>query len=297
MSLDQLTNLIAAETTIPASADVQKLSNAIQAQGGVAGILFYGSGLWKAAEEDTIYDFYVLVDRFRDFDQNKIAAILGTLLAPNVYYMELKDGARTLRCKYALMRLDQFEKAAAGRAITPQIWARFAQPCRLVYSRDTEKHTAIHNALTACVISFHRRSLPLALPDATPRDIWLRGLQETYGAELRSEKPERTRILFEASQDSFTKRSELAIASLPNIPRNSKTVQIISRIKRPLQKLVVFLRLMKATMTFEGGVDYALWKVERQSGVRIEANNFQRHYPLIAAWPLVWKLWRKGAFR
>jgi hypothetical protein len=54
---------------------------------------------------------------------------------------------------------------------------------------------------------------------------------------------------------------------------------------------------MKATLTFENGVDYALWKIERQSGVHMKASPLQRRHPLIAAWPLVWKLWRKGAFR
>jgi len=66
---------------------------------------------------------------------------------------------------------------------------------------------------------------------------------------------------------------------------------------RPLRKAVVFVRWIKAALTFENGVDYALWKIKRHSGVSVEATEFQRKYPLIAAWPLVWKLYRKGAFR
>jgi hypothetical protein len=56
-------------------------------------------------------------------------------------------------------------------------------------------------------------------------------------------------------------------------------------------------RLAKAAVTFEGGVDYALWKVERHSGVRVEAGPWQRRHPILAAVPLGWRAWRQGAFR
>ncbi|MEZ5814255.1 MAG: hypothetical protein R3E13_05975 [Alphaproteobacteria bacterium] len=295
--MKQLIELIKTETTTPPPEAVQKLTAAITKRGHVSAILFYGSGLWKAAEDDTIYDFYVLVDHFRDFDSRALPTILGSTLPPNVYYMELKDGEKTLRCKYAVMRMDQFVKAAKGRSSTPQIWARFAQPCRITYARDDAAAQSTLEALAHCTLTFHRKTLPLTPKNAPAREIWLRGLRETYSAELRSERPERTQALFDANAQSFTARTEAAIALLPNIPRNSTAARITGRIKRPFQKSVTFLRLMKATLTFENGVDYALWKIERQSGVHMEATNLQRRYPLIAAWPLVWKLWRKGAFR
>lgn len=290
----KLTALIAQETSTTVPPEVQKLSDAIiQERDGISNILFYGSGLWKQAEADTIYDFYVLVDRFYDFDRRVSSRILGSFLPPNVYYMEIQDGEKTLRCKYAVMRTNQFINAAKGRALTPQIWARFAQPCRVIYGINGK----IHDALAECVLSFHRKALPLTSVNASPREIWLRGLSETYGAELRSEKPERTAQIFDANVDNFTRRTELVIPLLTSIARDSKWAPIINRIKRPFQKIITFIRLAKATLTFENGVDYALWKVERQSGVRLKANDFQRRYPLIGAWPLVWKLWRKGGFR
>lgn len=293
----QLNTLITNETTQTVSQDITTLSAAIEARGNVLGILFYGSGLWKEAQDDTIYDFYVIADRYTDIDKNKLSAALGCALPPNVYYMEIKSGSKMLRCKYALIRTDQFLKAAKGKTITPQIWARFAQPARIIYSRDEAAAKTLQEALTQCVLTFHRKTLPLTTQAATPRDIWLRGLQETYKAELRSEKPERTQALFDASADAFTQRTQLACEILNDIKRGSKFAPALSCAKRPLQKLIAFLRLAKATLTFENGVDYALWKIERQSGVSMKANDFQRRYPLIGAWPLVWKLWRKGGFR
>ncbi len=294
---EKLIEFISEETSITVSSDVKKLSTAIQERGKVSSILFYGSGLWKEEGADTVYDFYVLVDRFKDLKINKLSAFLGILIPPNVYYMELQDGNRTLRCKYAVMQTSQFFRATKGCAITPQIWARFSQPCRILYSRDSQVEKNINQSLTDAVIYFHRQALPLTLPVDTPRELWLKGLSATYGAELRSEKPERTEILFDASADSFIARSEMVIPLLPDVKRNSNYAALKNRLKRPLQKLYAFIRLMKATLTFEGSVDYALYKIERQSGVRVKASNFQRRYPLIGAWPLVWKVWRKGGFR
>ena len=57
------------------------------------------------------------------------------------------------------------------------------------------------------------------------------------------------------------------------------------------------LRLIKAVFTFEGGVDYALWKIERHSGVTVTVSDRARRHPLIFGWGPLFRLWRRGAFR
>ncbi len=64
-----------------------------------------------------------------------------------------------------------------------------------------------------------------------------------------------------------------------------------------LGKLLSVGRLVKGALTFDDALDYILWKIERHSGVRVEASERQHRYPLIFAWPLVWRLYRRGAFR
>ena len=56
-------------------------------------------------------------------------------------------------------------------------------------------------------------------------------------------------------------------------------------------------RLAKATLTFTGGVDYILWKVERHSGVRLEVSPFLRRHPLLALCSLSLRLYRRGGVR
>jgi len=62
-------------------------------------------------------------------------------------------------------------------------------------------------------------------------------------------------------------------------------------------KVLSTLRIVKAAMTFDGALDYLLWKIKRHSGVYIEPTRLQRNYPLIFAWPLLFRLWRRGAFQ
>ena len=50
-------------------------------------------------------------------------------------------------------------------------------------------------------------------------------------------------------------------------------------------------------LVLDDPVDYALWKVQRHSGVTVTATERQRRYPLIFAWPLVWQLYRQGALK
>jgi hypothetical protein len=57
------------------------------------------------------------------------------------------------------------------------------------------------------------------------------------------------------------------------------------------------MRLVKSAFTFEGGVDYLLWKIERHSGVRVEVSDRVRRHPLIFGWGTLIELRRRGAFR
>lgn len=291
MSIDRpaLRRLIAGELAQPVAPGVTALSERIRVEHpGALAILFYGAGLWKT-DAGALLDFYVLAERYRDVDPRRTHALLGRLLPPNVYYL----AHRGVRCKFAVMRLDQFRAAAAGRSPSTQIWARFAQPSRLVYARDAAARESVAAALAEAVITFHRQTLPL-LADGDPpaRELWLNGLKRTYANEWRSERGERAEHLYAASREALEARSAIVL------PGCGPAERIATRgARRWLAKATYFMQLLKAVFTFEGGVDYALWKIERQSGVKLSATDFQRRHPLIAAWPLLWKAWRRGALR
>lgn len=289
-AMQALRNLIGSEIGRPVPPAVADLSDRIRhGRNGIAAVLFYGAGLWKPPAADTVHDFYVLVDSYRVFDRRRLHAGFGALLPPNVYYLE----HGMLRCKYAVIRRDQFCGGAAGRALSTQIWGRFAQPCRLTYARDEGMREVVIGALANAVVTFHAQTLPF-LPEnqRDPRSVWIRGLTLSYSNEWRSESRERVNDLYSASREALDARSRLVM------PAARPAARVATRgARRIAAKAVYFLQLVKAVFTFDGGVDYALWKIERQSGVRLTATDFQRRHPLLSAWPLVWKAWRAGALR
>jgi len=120
--------------------------------------------------------------------------------------------------------------------------------------------------------------------------------------------------LFDAAPDYYEKITSIAMNAIvfPVESVNSNDgisyrmriparVRILSRLTwglRSLQgKLLSALRLLKAMATFEGGVDYILWKIERHSGVTVDIEPRLRRRPLLAIWVLSWRLYRRGGFR
>jgi hypothetical protein len=57
------------------------------------------------------------------------------------------------------------------------------------------------------------------------------------------------------------------------------------------------MRLIKGIFTFEGGLDYIVWKIDRHTGVKVEIKPWHRRFPLIAAPGLAWVVWRRGGFK
>ena len=69
------------------------------------------------------------------------------------------------------------------------------------------------------------------------------------------------------------------------------------RLRKIYGKVLSFLRLIKGSMTFTGGLDYLAWKIRRHSGVEIEVKPWQRKHPLIGGLSLFFKTHKKGGFR
>ena len=68
-------------------------------------------------------------------------------------------------------------------------------------------------------------------------------------------------------------------------------------LRRVQGKSLHLLRLIKGLTTFDGGVDYILWKIERHSGVEVKLTGWQRRHPILASVWLMPKLYLQGAFR
>jgi len=314
-ALDSLRTSIAHETAQPIGEAAAALVEAILRRHGrsAVAVLFYGSCLRRrdpTAAEDTVYDFYLLVDDYRHAYEGRLAALANAALPPNVFYLETLWRDRTLRAKYAIVSLPQFRRVVSPRAFHSYFWARFAQPVRLVHVRDDGVRAVVLEALVDALVTLAARARGLLGDRFVSAEFWTRAFQATYAAELRAEGADRARLVYEADRARYDGLTAAALRAAGSdvettadgrlsVPaaHNGHTAAISWWFRRLVGKLLSVLRLAKGVFTFDGGVDYILWKIERHSGVKATATPWQRRHPLLAAPGLAWRLYRRGAFR
>jgi hypothetical protein len=311
-----LRSWIAAEAGQPVRAAARALVEAIVDRHGhaVAAVLFYGSCLRQpepAPADDPVFDFYVLVDSYRDAYRSPLAALANYLLPPNVFYIEHPWQGRRLRAKYAIVSLAQFRRRVSRRSFHSYFWARFAQPVRLAYARDATTRAAVDEALAAAAVTMVVNSAGLLGAAFTAGELWTRGFQATYGAELRAEGADRAGLIYAADRARYDRLTGPALAAAGiavaedaatgrfrrAAVASSQASAIVWGLRSALGKLLSALRLVKGVFTFDGGLDYILWKIERHSGVTTSVTPWQRRHPLLAAPAVAWRLYRQGAFR
>lgn len=279
---------------------------------GLKAILLYGSCLHNDNITDGVVDLYVLVDNYRDSHQQRLLQILNAILPPNVFYLEVQNQGHTLRTKYAVISLEDFEKAAS-RWFHSYIWARFAQPARLLYTQDEASRSRVNRALAQAVMTFLDCSIPaLGSCDTDTETIWTQGLTLTYAAELRPELHKtRARQLVHLNMSDYITLTSCAAAALKTrpqvLPQGRYRCEISAsdqrrslrqwRLRRWQGRVLSILRLIKAALTFRDGVDYAAWKIERHTGISIDVTPGLRRYPLLLGPRVLWKLLRRRTLR
>ena len=312
----QLTDLLAQSTPLIFSSELTALRDTLlkHYNGAVDAMLFHGSCLRSGNALDGLVDLYLVVDDYRNAYRKPLPALFNRLLPPNVYYLETEVDGNRVRCKYAVISLQDLEHATSPKCFHSYLWGRFSQPCGLLYSRNDEISDRVQRLLAQAVLTFLTRALP-ALPERLDSAaIWQQGLALSYRAELRVEKPERAIQLYESWEDHYHALTSLAMDELPfdvkreqngsrlfyqtRISLRNRRLGRLGWLMRRLQgKLLSLLRLIKAAFTFQGGADYLVWKLERHTGVHIEVTPKMRRHPLIYGWGLMWRLYRRGVFR
>jgi len=313
---EQLTDLIAERTPRAFSNELLALRDSLLKRYGeaVEAILFYGSCLRSGDALDGLVDLYLVVDDYGMAYRKSLPALFNRLLPPNVYYLEVGVGGNLIRTKYAVISMRDLERGTSPSWFHSYLWGRFSQPCGLLYSRSGETGRRVRRALARAVLTFLTRVLP-ALPERLDTaEIWQQGLALSYRTELRAEKPERAIHLYESWKDHYRGVTSLAMRELPfkvklerrasrllyttRIPGHTRMLSRLGWLRRRFQgKFLSILRLIKSAFTFQGGVDYIAWKLERHTGVPIEVTPKMRSHPLLYSWGLMWRLYRRGVFR
>jgi len=285
--MPDLRELVAEELDFPVDRRVSRLARAIARKHGAASraVLFYGSCLRQDEIDGLMLDFYLIVSDYRAAYPKRWLAVANRLIPPNVFYFE-KDG---LAAKYAVLSEGDFYRLNGPETSSVSVWARFAQPSRLVWASGKGARDRAIDAVS--------RAAPTLLAAAgrkkreKPLDWWRRAFALTYSAELRAEKTGRHASVVDAARERYVRFTEPAAAAI------ERRRQASWRWRRIEGKALSVLRLVKASATFAGGADYIAWKINRHAGTEIRLKPWQQRHPLLAGVSLLPKLIRSGAVR
>lgn len=259
---------------------------AVEYPGAAQAVLFYGSCLRESQLDGLMLDFYLIVSDYRAAYGQGWLARANALIPPNVF--PFKHGG--LMAKYAVLSATDFHRLNGCETRNVSVWARFAQPARLVWSADAAARMHAIKAVSRAAPAL--LTAAGAAEDEAPLDWWRRAFALTYSAELRAERKSRSNSVVDADPARYERFSAPAIAAIPIGARGGGWAR-----RRIEGKLLSIARLAKAAFTYAGGIDYLAWKINRHAGTQIEIRPWQRKWPLLAALVLVPKLLAKGAVR
>src|SRR6185503_4550182 len=137
---ERLTDLVLAELAEPVEPPVTAMAAAIAAlyPGAARAVLFYGSCLRERSLDGLMLDFYLIVSDYRAAYGRGWLAFANALVPPNVFPF----GHEGLTAKYAVLSEADFARLNGPEAPDVSVWARFAQPSRLVWAADAAARAA-----------------------------------------------------------------------------------------------------------------------------------------------------------
>ena len=283
-----LERLVAEELAQPVDPKVAAMAAAVAARHGAASraVLFYGSCLREKQLDGLMLDFYLIVSDYRAAYDKPWMARANALIPPNVF--PFQHGA--LAAKYAVLSEADFHRLNGPATRNVSVWARFAQPSRIVWVADAAARDAAIKAVA--------RAAPTLLAAAgrvsgeAPLDWWRRAFSLTYSAELRAERKGRSGSVVDADADRYARFSAPAAAAIELGTASGGWAR-----RRVEGKLLSVARLAKASATYAGGADYIVWKINRHAGTDFALKPWQRRHPLLAAISLLPRLLKSGAIR
>lgn len=289
--MSALISLAAAELGEPVDPRVAEMAAAIAALYPEAArtVLFYGSCLRQRELDGLMLDFYLIVSDYRSAYGKGWLAFANRLVPPNVFPFAYEG----LAAKYAVLSEQDFERECGPGARSVSVWARFAQPARLVWAKDEAARERAVAAVADAAPTLFALTLPaMKAKRDDPLAVFRAGFALTYGAELRAERRDKAGSIVDADPDFYRRTGAAVLAG--GVPAAAARSW---RWRQRKGKLLSILRLAKASTTFAGGADYLVWKINRHAGTKIALKPWQRRWPILSALILLPLLLRRGAIR
>jgi hypothetical protein len=278
----------------------------------IVAVIYYGSCLRQGDPTEGVIDLYVIVRDYRSAYDGLGRRLLAGVLPPTVGYLETPWGDDRIRTKYAVISLADFRRGTSRRWFHSYLWGRFAQPCVILEARDESVRETLVSCFGRAVTTLLDRTLPLAPARVDARELWSVALGASYRAELRPESAGRAGDIvagdaayYAALTGAYAETSggRLAHVGQPDIyaveasPWRRRRCRATWFLRRLAGKFLSVARWFKAAATFEGGIDYAVWKLERHTGHKIDVPDRVRRRPWLYAWGEIIRLYRSGTLR
>ncbi|MBA3668346.1 MAG: hypothetical protein H0W65_11605, partial [Sphingomonas sp.] len=208
--------LVETELAQPVDPQITAMAEAIAARHGAASraVLFYGSCLRERHLDGLMLDFYLIVSDYLAAYDKAWLAHANALIPPNVF--PFRHGG--LIAKYAVLSEADFHRLNGFETRSVSVWARFAQPSRLVWAPGAAARSKAIDAVA--------RAAPALLAAAGSIDgeeslnWWRRSFALTYSAELRAERKSRSGSVVDADPERYRRFSEPAIAAIPKAAKS-----------------------------------------------------------------------------
>ena len=285
---NDLRRLVEDELSLPVDPQVRDMAEAIASAHGAASraVLFYGSCLREKLLDGLMLDFYLIVSDYESAYAKRWLAKANALIPPNVFPFQHGN----LAAKYAVLSEEDFHRLNSAETRNVSVWARFAQPSRLVWVKDAKARDKAIDAVARAAPTLLGAARPF--PEGDELEPWRHAFQLTYSAELRAERKGRSGSIVDTDPERYRRFLEPALSKIPPGAPGAGWAR-----RRLEGKLLSVLRLAKASATYAGGAEYIAWKINRHAGTDIELKPWQKRHPLLAAISLLPRLLRSGAIR
>jgi hypothetical protein len=285
---NDLRRLVEDELGIVVDPQVSAMAEAISARHGDSSraVLFYGSCLREKQLDGLMLDFYLIVSDYQAAYDKRWLAKANALIPPNVF--PFQHGA--LAAKYAVLSESDFRRLNGPETRSVSVWARFAQPSRLVWARDEDARNKAIDAVARAAPALLGAARPF--PEGDELEPWRHAFALTYSAELRAERKGRSGSIVDTDPERYRRFLKPALSAIERGAPSGGWAR-----RRLEGKLLSVVRLIKASATYAGGAEYIAWKINRHAGTSIQLKPWQKRHPLLAAISLLPRLLRSGAIR
>ncbi len=266
----------------------------------IVAVIFYGSCLRTKQYQNSVLDFYVVVDKYRNAYKKILPSVLNSMLAPNVYFLQIELKGIEYQAKYAVVSYSDLDRYTSAKAFHSYFWARFTQPIALVYVQNDGVRDWLEKIQMQAAKTLYQNVKCMLPKNVSSKEFWIQALQLTYAAELRTESKDRAGLLYDENRSYFDELAttlDLSSTITPKTKAGDFICRTKWRVRIVIGKGLSVLRLLKATTTFIDGIDYIAWKIHRHTGEKIQVTRRLRKFPWIFCWPLLWRLYRSGKVR